>query len=70
MIEVTKLGGERLIVNADHIEAVEAQPDTVLVLLNGKHIMVREPVAEVVRKVVEYQRLIRSGLSAASKAED
>ena len=70
MIEVTKLSGERVFVNADHIEAVEAQPDTVLVLNNGKHVMVREPVAEVVRKVVEYQRLIRSGPPAASKAED
>lgn len=66
MIEVTKLGGGRLIVNADHIECVEAQPDTVLVLTNGKHILVREEVGEIVRRVVEYQRMVRSGLSAAT----
>ncbi len=61
MIEVTKLGGERIMVNADHIECVEAQPDTALVLTNGKRFVIRDSVAEVVQKVVAYQRLVRSG---------
>ena len=65
MIEVTKLNGERIIVNAEHIESVEAQPDTALVLLNGKRIVVREPVPDVVRRVVEYKRLILSGKALA-----
>ena len=60
MIEVTKLNGENIIVNADHIESVEAQPDTALVLDNGKRIVIRNEVADVVRKVIEYQRAIRS----------
>ena len=60
MIEVTKLGGERIFVNADHIECVEAQPDTALVLGNGKRIVVLDKVVDVVRKVMEYQRLIRT----------
>lgn len=59
MIEVTKLNGERIIVNADHIESVEAQPDTALVLDTGKRMVVREEVMEVVRRVIEYQRAIR-----------
>ncbi len=61
MIEVTKLNGEQIVVNADHIETVEAQPDTTLILDNGKRLMIREDVEEVVRKVLEYQGLIRSG---------
>ncbi|MDB5102706.1 MAG: flagellar FlbD family protein [Fibrobacteres bacterium] len=61
MIEVTKLNGEKLIVNADQIESVEAQPDTALVLNNGKRIVVREKVPEIVRRVIEYQRNIRMG---------
>lgn len=61
MIEVTKLNGETIMVNADHIETVEAHPDTTLVLRNEKRIVIRDSVAEVVRKVVEYQRSIRSG---------
>ena len=63
MIEVTKFGGERIIVNADHIESVEAQPDTALVLDNGKRIVIRDEVAEVVRKVIEYQRTIRMAIA-------
>ena len=61
MIEVTKLAGERIMVNADHIECVEAQPDTALVLSNGKRIVIQDTVEEVVRKVVAYQVLVRSG---------
>ncbi len=68
MIEVTKMSGERVFVNADHIETVEAQPDTVLVLSNGKHILVREKPGEVVARIVAYQQLVRSGLRAARPA--
>ncbi len=60
MIEVTKLNGENIIVNADHIESVEAQPDTALVLTNGKRIVIRDQIPEIVRKVIEYQRSIRT----------
>lgn len=63
MIEATKLGGGRVFVNADHIEAIESQPETVLVLQNGKHIIVRESVADIVARVLEYQRLVRTGPS-------
>lgn len=62
MIEVTKLNGEKIVVNADHIESVEGQPDTALVLTNGKRIVVRDKIPDVVRKVVEYQRGIRSAV--------
>jgi flagellar protein FlbD len=69
MIEVTKLGGARIVVNADHIESVETQPDTALVLDNGKRIVVLEDVAEIVRRVIEYQRSIRSGAGPRVSAE-
>jgi flagellar protein FlbD len=66
MIEVTKLNGETIMVNADHIETVEAHPDTTLVLNNDKRIVIRDSVAEVVRKVIEYQRSIRTGPRAGA----
>ena len=68
MIEVTKLNGERVFVNVDHIETVEAQPDTALVLTNGKRIVVREKVADVVKRAVLYQRLVRTGGSLRALA--
>jgi flagellar protein FlbD len=70
MIEVTKLGGERFFVNADHIETVESQPDTALVLANGKRLVVREDVEEVVRKVLEYNRSIRAGNGPGTSVAD
>ena len=44
--------------NAELIETVEQTPDTVITLTNGKKYIVGEPVQEVVRKIVEYRRLI------------
>ena len=61
MIEVTKLNGETIMVNADHIETVEAHPDTTLVLKNDKRIVIKDSVADVVRKIIDYQRSIRTG---------
>jgi flagellar protein FlbD len=69
MIEVTKLNGESIIVNADHIESVEAHPDTTLVLHNDKRIVIKDPVPEVVRKVIEYQRIIRTGTGVRVRGE-
>ncbi len=60
MIEVSKFGGEKFFINADHIELIEAQPDTSILLTNGKRFVVREDVMEVVQKVIDYQTLIRS----------
>jgi flagellar protein FlbD len=62
MIEVTKLNGQNIIVNADHIETVESQPDTAVVLTNGKRIVVRDAIPDIVRKVIEYQRSIRTAV--------
>ena len=58
MIELTKLSGERFVVNAELIECIEAQPDTSLVLQSGKRYVVRETPAEVVEKAVAYKRRI------------
>lgn len=69
MIEVTKLNGEIIMVNADHLELVEAHPDTTLVLANERRIVVKDTVAAVVKKVMEYQRKIRSGIVPTAAGE-
>ena len=61
MIQLTKLDGKELVVNADHILTVEATPDTVLLLTTGLHIMVREPVSEVVDRTALWRRRIHLG---------
>ncbi|MCM8746338.1 flagellar FlbD family protein [Thermomicrobium sp. CFH 73360] len=56
MIAVTRLDGTRVVVNAELIETIEAVPETVIVLVTRRRIMVREPVNEVVERVLAYRR--------------
>ncbi len=59
MIPVTRLDGRVVVVNADMIKIVEATPDTILTLLNGDTMMVRDSVDDIVRKAIDYQRQVR-----------
>jgi flagellar protein FlbD len=58
MIQVTRINHVPLVLNANLIEHVEATPDTVISLTNGQKFMVLEDTAEVVRRVIEFQRSI------------
>ena len=60
MIEVTRLRGSKIIINAELIEAVEETPDTVITLTSGKRYIVSESAKEVVGLVVQYKRNIHS----------
>lgn len=59
MIKVTRLNGKEFVVNAEMIQFVEATPDTVITLSSKEKVVVREPVDEVVRRAVDYNRSIR-----------
>ena len=58
MIKLHKLNGVEVIINAELIESVEATPDTVINLSTGNRFLVKDPVQEVVDKVVEYKKRI------------
>jgi flagellar protein FlbD len=55
MIGLTRLNGRAVIVNAELIETVESTPDTVVSLVTGKKLVVRESAADVVEKVLSYR---------------
>lgn len=59
MITLTRLNGTRFVVNAEQIRTIEENPDTIIRLMNGDHLVVRETMDEVVRRVIEYGRLLR-----------
>lgn len=59
MIALTRLNGQRFVLNAELIRTLEERPDTVITLTSGEHIVVREPVAEVVSRAIEYGRHLR-----------
>lgn len=48
MIMLTRLNGARFVLNPDLIERVEATPDTVITLVDGKHYLVTEGLLEVI----------------------
>jgi flagellar protein FlbD len=56
MIKVTRLDGMEYFINPHQIESVEIRPDTTLVMLSGKHLIVREDVDEVLGRIEEYRR--------------
>ena len=58
MIEVTRLSGSTVILNADLIEKIEATPDTVITLTTGACFVVKESVPAVVEIVIEYKARI------------
>lgn len=63
MILVHRLGkdNEELVVNVDQIEFIEGHLDTVLSMVSGKKIMVKESKNDIIKKVVEYRRSIVVG---------
>ncbi len=56
MIRLTRLNGDEFILNAELIRYVERCPDTLITLTNSETLMVREPLDEVVRRVVTYHQ--------------
>ena len=59
MITVTRLNGKQVVVNAELIRTVEANPDTTITLINGDHIIVKESMDQVVERSVEYGQRLR-----------
>ena len=59
MIALTRLNKKRFVLNAEQIRFIENTPDTMITLLNGEKIMVRESLEQVVELAVEYCRRIR-----------
>ncbi|MDQ3809929.1 MAG: flagellar FlbD family protein [Chloroflexota bacterium] len=70
MINVTRLDGSELVVNADLIEMVEHTADTVITLLDGKRLIVATPVADVVERVIAYRQQIARGPLRSNQAAD
>ncbi len=60
MITVTRLNNKPVVINAELIKTVENTPDTMITLINGDRMVVKESLQDIVRKAVEYGRQIRT----------
>jgi flagellar protein FlbD len=69
MIELTRLNGSPLAINCDLIKYAEAAPDTVLTLITGEKLVVREPCSEVSQLTLDYRaEVLRKAWPEASAA--
>ena len=55
MIEVTRLNGTVYYVNPHQIEYMETNPDTTLIMLSGKRLVVREDCQSIINRIVGYR---------------
>ena len=56
MITITRFDKRVVVLNAELIKTIEATPDTIITLINGDTILVRETVDEVVERAIEHGR--------------
>lgn len=61
MITLHKLNGDQFVLNADLIISVEANPDTLISMVDRRTMLVREPVVDVVGAVMDYRRAVSTG---------
>jgi len=64
MIHLTRLNNSSVTINSDLIKFVEQSPDTVITLLNGEKILVRESAEQILDRIIEFRRRVLSGMSA------
>jgi len=70
MIELTRLNGNRLVVNCDLIKYAEASPDTTLTLVTGDKLVVLESSEEVMYLALARRVQILQAVGAALSASE
>jgi flagellar protein FlbD len=58
MIQVTRLDGSVMVVNVDQILWIEVMPDTVISLMNGEKLLVRESPELLIERAKEFKRSV------------
>jgi flagellar protein FlbD len=72
VILVHRLRGEPLYLNPDLIEAIEATPDTVLTLVDGRRTVVADGIDDVVDRILRFraQVLVTADEMRAGRAQE
>jgi flagellar protein FlbD len=68
MIEVTRLNGNAMTINSDLIKIAESSPDTMLTLIHGDKLIVRESCSEIVDKIVAYRARLLEAVATTGKS--
>jgi flagellar protein FlbD len=70
MIELTRLNGNPILLNSDLIKTAEASPDTMLTLINGEKLIVREERSEVLDRVLAYRAALLADVARRLSPSD
>lgn len=70
MILVHRLRGEPMLLNADLVESIEATPDTVITLVDGKRIVVADGAQEVVDRIRDFRAAVLAAAEAVRAVGD
>lgn len=70
MIELTRLNGNPMLLNSDLIKTAEASPDTMLTLINGEKLIVRETLSEVFDRVLAYRATLLAAVAHRLPPDD
>lgn len=63
MIKLTRLNQSEIVLNAELIEYMEATPDTVITLINGHKMVVKESIEEIIERVIAYRKQLGSSFN-------
>ena len=55
MIKLTRLNKKEIYLNPDLMKSIEETPDTIIVLVNGDHYLVREKASEIIGKIIDFR---------------
>jgi|AGTN01.2.fsa_nt_gi Uncharacterized protein, possibly involved in motility len=58
MIKLHRLNGAEVVINAELIESIDAVPDTVINLYTNNRFVVKEPIDQVYKLILEYKHTI------------
>lgn len=58
MIKLIGFNNKEIVLNCELIEKIEEVPETLVTLVSGKKVMVKDTVDEVIDKVIDYKRKI------------
>ncbi len=70
MIHLTRLNDRPFVLNADLIKVIETAPDTVITLLTGEKLVVKETIAEILARVAAFHRTSARRIHTQSFEED
>jgi flagellar protein FlbD len=55
MIQLSRLNGIPIVLNSDLIKTAESSPDTMITLISGEKLIVRESCEDITERVLEYR---------------